>query len=149
MTRDSTWKFATVDTFITALHTLAEHCNFGTLTDEMIRARIVVGLLDAKLSEKLQLDPAELTLQKAINQARQSEAARKQQTLMRNDFKESSGTKNEVAAVKTGKLRKDDSSGGPDEIHKKPPTRPTSNRCGKSPGHLRKNCPAKSAICKV
>ena len=49
-------KGETVDTFIIALHTLAEHCNFGTLTDEMIRDRIVVGLLDAKLSEKLQLE---------------------------------------------------------------------------------------------
>ena len=66
----------TVDTFITALHALAEHCNFGTLTDEMIRDRIVVGLLDAKLSEKLQLDP-ELTLPKAVNQARLSEAVKK------------------------------------------------------------------------
>lgn len=47
----------TVDTFITALHALAKHCNFRTLTDEMIRDRIVVGLLDVKLSEKLQLDP--------------------------------------------------------------------------------------------
>ena len=138
----------TVDTFITALHALAEHCNFGTLTDEMIRDRIVVDLLDAKLSEKLQLDP-ELTLPKAINQARQSEAVKKQQTLMRNDFKESTGTKNEVDAVKTAKFRKDDSPGGPDETPKKPPTRPPSNRCyrsGKSPGHVRKNCPAKTAI---
>lgn len=42
----------------------------------MIRDRIVVGLLDAKLTEKLQLDP-ELTLPKAVNQARQSEAVKK------------------------------------------------------------------------
>ena len=82
----------TVDTFITALHALAEHRNFGTLTDEMTRDRIVVGLIDAKLSEKMHLDP-ELTLPKAINQARQGEAVKKQQTLMRNDFKESTGTK--------------------------------------------------------
>ena len=27
----------TVDTFVTVLHTLAEHCDYGTLTDEMIR----------------------------------------------------------------------------------------------------------------
>lgn len=72
----------TVDTFITALHSLTEHCNFGTLTDEMIRDRIVVGLLDAKLSEKLQLDP-DLTLPKAINHVQQSKAVKKQQTLMR------------------------------------------------------------------
>ena len=90
----------------------------------MIRDRIVVGLLDAKLSEKLQLDP-ELTLPKAVNQARQSEAVKKQ-TLMRNDFKGSAGTKNEVDAVKTEKFRKDDSSGSPNETpnSKKPPTRP-------------------------
>ena len=112
--------------FITALHALAEHCNFGTLTDEMIRDRIVVGLLHAKLSEKLQRD-SELTLPKAINQARQSEAVIKQQTLMRNDFKESTETKNEFNAVKTEKFRKDDLPGGPDETPKKPPTRPHSH----------------------
>ena len=58
----------TADTFITALHAMAEHCAYGTLKDEMIRDRIVVGLRDAKLSEKFQLDP-ELTLTKAITQA--------------------------------------------------------------------------------
>ena len=72
----------TVDTFITALHALAEHCDYGTLKDEMIRDRIVVGLQDSKLSEKLQLDP-ELSLAKAINHARQSEAVKKQQALLR------------------------------------------------------------------
>ena len=70
---------------------------------------------------------------------------------MRNDFKESTGTKNEVDAVKTEKIRKDDLSGCPDETPQKPPTRPRlSNRCyrcGKSPGHMRQNCPAKTAIC--
>ena len=94
------------------MHTLAEHCNFGTLTDETIQGRIVVGLVDAKLSETLQLNP-ELTLPKAINQVRQSEAVKKQQTLMWNDFKESTGKKNEVDAVKADKPLKfmtDDSS---------------------------------------
>lgn len=33
-----------VDTFITTLYTLAEHCNYGTLHDEMVRDRIVVGI---------------------------------------------------------------------------------------------------------
>ena len=140
-----------VDTFNTPLHALGEHCNLGTPTDEMIRDRIVVGLLDAKLSEKLQLDP-ELTLPKAVNQARQREAVQKQQTLMRNDFKECTGTNNEVDAVETEKFRKDDSSRSPDETpnSKKPPTRPPPNRCyrcGKLPGHWRQNCPSKATIC--
>lgn len=34
----------TVETFITALHALAEYCNYGTLKDEMIRDLIVVDL---------------------------------------------------------------------------------------------------------
>ena len=45
-----------VETFITDLHCLAEHCEFGVLKDELIRDRIVVGLKDKKLSEKLQLN---------------------------------------------------------------------------------------------
>ena len=68
-----------VDRFITALHALAEHCNFGSLKGKLIRDRIAVGLQDSKLSEKLQLNP-ELTLTKAINQARQSEAVKKTTT---------------------------------------------------------------------
>ena len=43
-----------VDSFITALYGLAEHCEYGALHDEMIRNRIVVGILNARLSEKLQ-----------------------------------------------------------------------------------------------
>ena len=64
-----------VDTFITSLYCLAEHCNYGALHDDMIRDRIVVGLRDAQLSEKLQLN-AELTLEKAMTIACQSEAVK-------------------------------------------------------------------------
>ncbi len=49
-----------VDTFITALYALAEHCTYSALHDEMIRDRIVVGIRNRALSEKLQLN-AELT----------------------------------------------------------------------------------------
>ena len=45
-----------VDAFVTALYELAEHCSYGELHDEMIRDRIVVGIKDPRLSEKLQLD---------------------------------------------------------------------------------------------
>ena len=49
-----------MDAFITDLYALAEHCGYNALHDEMIRDRLVVGLKEATLSEKLQLD-AELT----------------------------------------------------------------------------------------
>ena len=76
-----------VEDFIMDLYRLSEHCGYGTLLDEMIRNRIVVGLLDAALSEKLQLDP-DLNLDKAVKTARESESIKQQQTLLRNDFQE-------------------------------------------------------------
>ena len=71
-----------VDEFITDVYCLAEHCGYAALHDEMVRDRIVVGIRDGHLSEKMQMDP-ELTLDKAVNLARQSEAIKKQQVTMR------------------------------------------------------------------
>ena len=61
-----------VNSFITDLHGLTEHCNYGGLRNEMIRDRIVVGLSSSSVSMKLQTDP-ELTLEKATALARQHE----------------------------------------------------------------------------
>ena len=52
-----------MDAFMTDLYRLSEHCNYTSLRDELIRDRIVVGILNTALSEKLQLD-ADLTLEK-------------------------------------------------------------------------------------
>ena len=72
----------TADSFITALHVLADYCDYGALHDDLIRDRIVVGLRDRKLSEKLQLDP-KLSLESAILMARQNETVKKQQPVVR------------------------------------------------------------------
>ena len=56
-----------VDSFITDLYGQARYCNFGALKEEN---RIVMGLQNRKLLEKLQLD-LNLTLQKATNLVRQ------------------------------------------------------------------------------
>lgn len=53
-----------VDSFVIALYVLAEHCSYGVLHDELIKDRLVVGLSDAQLSERMQLD-RDLTLEKA------------------------------------------------------------------------------------
>ena len=59
-----------VDSFVTSLnYRLAEHCKYRDLHGEMIQYRIIVGLSDSNLSERLQIDP-ELTLNKAITMAR-------------------------------------------------------------------------------
>ena len=49
----------------------------GVLCDQFIRDRIVVGILNAQLSEKLQLD-SDLTLER-VTQVRQSESVKRQQ----------------------------------------------------------------------
>jgi len=55
---------------------------YGALHDEMICDRIVLGLLDANLSMKPQMD-TELTLNKEVTLARQSEAIKQQQKVVK------------------------------------------------------------------
>ncbi|PIK42334.1 hypothetical protein BSL78_20817 [Apostichopus japonicus] len=71
----------TVDEFITGLYKLSEHCNYGTLKEELIRDRLVVGLRDSRLQQKLQLDSA-LTLESAKRTARLHEVVRKEHEVL-------------------------------------------------------------------
>ena len=91
-----------VDSFITALHGLAEYCNYGALRSEMIRDRIVVELLNANVSIKLQTDP-QLTLEKATTLARQHKSVIKQQEVVRGEQKQRSI--DAVEFKKTGEKR--------------------------------------------
>ena len=133
----------TVDAFITSLYTLAEHCKYDALHDEMIRDRIVVGISNATLSEKLQLDH-ELTLEKAITAARQSETVHKQQPVVRGE-----GEKDlPVGAVQQKKtVQKGKTSYKPRQPDRATQFTPTCYKCGRSPPHDRRYCPAKEATC--
>ena len=64
------------------MYGLAEHCGFNDLHDKLIRDRIVVGIRDTALAEKLQMDP-KLNLQKAVNAVQQSEAVKSQQATVK------------------------------------------------------------------
>ena len=102
---------------------LAEHCAYGNLHDEM------VGIRNAALSEKLQLDPA-LTLEKAVIAVCQAEAIKEQQPLLRGI---------PVSAIQKSRAGSQDSGA----------THPGScTRCGRVPAHERKLCPARDAICR-
>ncbi len=59
--------------YIAELYRLADNCNFGNFRDELIRDRLVVGILNQKTSLQLQMDPA-LTVEKAKKTIRQREA---------------------------------------------------------------------------
>ena len=65
------------ETYISDLYELSEFCNYGDLKDEMLRDRLVVGIRDTGLSEKMQTDPT-LTLEKAKIMIRQKAAVREQ-----------------------------------------------------------------------
>ena len=71
-----------VEQYIVELYNLVEYCNYGDFKSEMIRDRLVVGILDKTLSERLQLDPA-LTVEKAKQMIRQHEAVQEQQQVLK------------------------------------------------------------------
>ena len=72
----------TAEEFIVAVHSMADRCEFGDFRDTLVRNRLVVGIRNVALSEKLQLNAA-LTLADAVNQIRQREAVHGQQILLR------------------------------------------------------------------
>ena len=112
------------DAFVMDLYSLAEHCDYRDLREELIRDRIVVGILDRVLSEKLQMDTT-LTLEKAVSLVQQSESVKKQQVLLRGD-KSLPGSV-EAVTHSTQSLK--------------------CGNCGRSPQHDRAHCPARNATC--
>lgn len=141
------------DEFITSLYALAKHCGYDQLHDEMIRDRIVVGIRNIALSEKLQLK-ADLTLEMAIQTVRQGETVRQQQSLLRM----SSGTSDTLVGTvhKTGKTRRPYKGLGTQKSGARGTTKGSQphvrfslhTRYGKSPAHDRQHCPAKDAECR-
>ena len=68
----------TIDQFITELKTCARCCEFGDQHDSMIRDRIVFGVRDSRLKERLLRESSELTLEKAASICRAGEASSSQ-----------------------------------------------------------------------
>lgn len=60
-----------IEEFVADLYTLAEHCEYGPLKDDLICDRVVVGIRDKELSKRLQLID-NLTLDVAVTKAKQS-----------------------------------------------------------------------------
>ena len=133
-----------VETFITALYSLVEHCEYGNLREEMIRDRIVAGVCDSALSLKLQLKD-KLALEEAVTYAREAEMIKKQQPLVREEQKHSAS----VSAVNKRGGRQDSRR---IKTRTSPGAKQATNgqactRCSKSPPHDCQQCPAHDAIC--
>ena len=93
----------TAEQYIMALYELVENCEYGTMKDEMIRDRLVVGIQDDALSQKLQMDSS-LTLETAKKQVRQREAVQEQQQILRGAASNTSLDR-EVEAVRSNPRR--------------------------------------------
>lgn len=106
-----------------------------------------MGLRDTSLAERMQLD-RDLTLEKALNMARQSEMIKRQQTDLRGE------AKGEIDAVMAKHKKQKQPTPKTSLQHKhlatksKAPTdRQKCYRCGKAPAHGKWQCPAKGVTC--
>ena len=132
-----------VDEFITDLYALAKYCDYGGLHDELIRDRIVVGIRDANLSEKMQMEP-ELTLERAVTLARQSECVKTQLPIVRG---EPSG-ESSIEAVKGNKLQSKSQKFPQRQVNPRFQRVNTCGRCGRLGSHIQAQCPARDAVCR-
>eukprot|EP00731_Ephydatia_muelleri_P020339 Em0013g66a len=138
-----------VEQYVLSLHSLARNCEYGTLQEELIRDRIVIGIRDKALSRRLQLD-ADLTLEKAMRLVRQNEAVGEQQKVLQGNLeykKESLVRQNETVG---GQQKESAESVDLDKVgvsskHRGGEKRKCS-RCGREHG-ANGRCPAQNAVC--
>ena len=134
-----------VEQYIMELYKLADSCDYGAMKDEMIRDRLVVGIRDGPLSERLQLDP-DLTLEKAKKMVRQREAVHDQQQVLK-------GASSDTHVLEELRPKR----GSTQWRGSKPKPKPKQQqqyrqqqrqctRCGRGQ-HPRDKCPAKEATC--
>ena len=78
--------YETVDYLVNRLRKLASSCQYGALTEEMIRDRLVIGILDKSTKARLLLERA-LSLNKALDMCKSSKITNQQLKSIQNDEK--------------------------------------------------------------
>ena len=129
------------DQFITSLYSLAVRCT----KNEMIRDRLVVGIRNVVLSEKLQLHE-ELMLEKAKKAIRQQEAVHEHQDVLISD--RLGNPQIAVDSIQQAKKSRKPTRAKKSEGGSSVPASGTKQctHCGKA-SHMRNKCPARDAIC--
>ena len=138
-----------IDKFVNQLRKMASSCKYGTLTDETIRDRIVIGVRD-KASKLRLLKEDELDLNKALSICRSNEAASKQLKFMK---QEEIQTDEQVNAVdsqakrldKRHKQKKDAKYGKNGKATKG--AKKNCSRCGATKQHRKEECKAYGQTC--
>ena len=145
----------TVDEFVNRIRKLASSCQFGTLTEELIRDKLVLGISDQSTKLRL-LKEEDLTLNKAVNICCSSEIA----NIQLKSMKVSSKEVKEVHAVHGKTHRKSNKTpfnGGKTKLRATKDHQLSSKshnsskrkcyRCGRLLDHKLKDCPAFGQTC--
>ena len=121
--------------FVLNLYKLIKTCGYGTLRDELLRDRLVIGVRDRQLSENLQMD-SYLTLDSAIAKIKMHESVKGHQNTIRGDSNSDNLETLEMANAARNHL-----------------VRPKNSRpfkcyyCGETSFHKRDQCKARNSKC--
>ena len=128
-----------IESYLTRLRLLAKTCEYGDLTDSLIRDRIVVTILDKGLKERLLREP-DLSLTKCIDLCKTAEATRRHIDQLQQDIPQIATVSSDRAGGDKGPKNKQSSSGG---WTRRP--RMVCRFCGTN--HPPRKCPAYGKTC--
>ena len=130
-----------IDSYVTELRILSKSCEFGDLTDSLIKDRLVCGVIKDSVRSRL-LRETELTLQKAIDICRAAETSTQQMKVIQSSS--SGATGGNVDIVKK-KIVKSKSQKNTDNKSAGTPIKQKCGKCGYK--HEPRKCPAFGKLC--
>ncbi|KAJ8017554.1 hypothetical protein HOLleu_44951 [Holothuria leucospilota] len=132
-----------IDHYLTELRTKSKSCDFGDLADSLIRDRIICGIPNNALRERL-LREEDLTLSKAVQMCRAAETTRSQVKELQSD---DVVLVHAVHAAQQQKHSRTEQSKGQSEVTSQQQNKPKYNcgRCGRK--HGPGECPATGKKC--
>ena len=130
-----------IDSYVTELRILSKSCEFGDLSDSLIKDRIVCGVIMDTVRSRL-LRETDLTLQKAVDICRAAEASSQQLKVLQTASAGASGSNIDFVRKKSDK----------NKLMKNTENRPAASqqkqKCGKCGyKHEPRKCPAFGKIC--
>ncbi|CAG9818604.1 unnamed protein product [Phaedon cochleariae] len=129
-----------IDEYVNELRRLSSTCEFSTLTDSLIKDRIVLGIQDRNLKDRL-FRETNLTLKKAVELCKAAEQASKQ-------LNEIVNSNVEVDAVRrTAPVPRDQRRSYQMRYHQKEMKTGARYCCGGDHPRDRNRCPARDVIC--
>ena len=125
-----------IDAYVTDLKNKAKDCEFGDLTESVIRDRVVCGITNDQIHGRLLREP-ELSLQRAVDICRASEVSQTQLKKL-----------HEETEVPVQKLHKQKTYGKKERPQAQPKTEKTQTDCGRCGyKHEPRKCPAFGQTC--